>query len=80
MSGSVQVKAKSGRETGWRRIVKKASFRSSTEKWVVGGRYEIEGCRGWVVGGDNNFIDFFLRSCTSQNWPLGFLTLRMGEL
>lgn len=36
---SCQVKAKRGWERGWRGMVKKASLRSNTVKWVAVGGY-----------------------------------------
>ena len=43
---SCQVKVKRDWERGWRGMVKKASLRSNTMKWIAVGGMVDEGCKG----------------------------------
>ena len=72
------MKAKRGWERGWRGMVKKASLRSNTVKWVaVGGRQKGVRVRDYWECRHNILIDF-LRFWTSLQEFGPFLTARIG--
>ena len=82
VTGSCHVKAKRNWDSGCKGMVKKASLRSSTVKWVVGeGIWERRvyglGTTGWMGITASLMI---WRSCTSPYEPLGFFTGKIRVL
>lgn len=80
--GSVQVKAKRSWESGWRGMVKNASLRSMTEKWVVLAGMEERRVQGLGTIGWMGIAAALMqwRSWTNRYVPLGFFTAKMGVL